>query len=243
MLNQYLSCIEELLQQVKNDESTLKKAAKYIADSIKNNGLIHIFGCGHSHLIGEEIFYRAGGLVPVHPILIEDLMLHKGAARSSQLERQNDFIQPYLEKYDINKNDVFIVVSTSGINGVPIDAALYAKNKGARVIALTSAAYSKQSESRHHSKKKLYEIADLVIDNHSAPGDAIIKDERIGQAFGPTSTVIGTTIINCIIVEAIDYLADENLKPPIFMSGNIKGADAHNQHLITKYKDRIPNLS
>ncbi|MFC7393399.1 SIS domain-containing protein [Scopulibacillus cellulosilyticus] len=243
MLNKYLSCIEGILQQVKNDEATIKQAAQIIAKSIQNDGLIHIFGCGHSHLIGEEIFYRAGGLVPVHPIFIEDLMLHKGAARSSKLERQNHFIQPYLERYEIKKNDVFIVVSTSGINGVPIDAALYAKSKGAEVIALTSLSYSKQSESRHHSKKKLYEVADLVIDNHSEAGDAIIRDERIGQAFGPTSTVIGTAIINCIIVETIQYLADENIEPPIFISGNIEGADAHNQQLITKYKDRIPNLS
>ncbi|TCP30199.1 putative phosphosugar-binding protein [Scopulibacillus darangshiensis] len=243
MLSEYFSRIETIINQVKGNEQRLKDAASILSDAIKNDGLIHIFGCGHSHMISEEIFYRAGGLAPIHPIFIEELMLHKGAARSSELERKNNFIQPYLDECRFSDKDVLIVTSTSGINGVPIDAALYAKEKGVFVIAITSEAYSKSLDSRHCSGKRLCDVADLIIDNYSVKGDAIMRDDRLKQPFGPTSTVIGMLIINSIIVETVHLLAQEGITPPLFLSGNIQDADDHNQALIEKYKDRIPVLS
>ncbi|MDX8360826.1 SIS domain-containing protein [Cytobacillus sp. IB215316] len=242
MLIQYLDEVERLLNKVKSNEQTLTNAASILANTLEKEGIIHIFGCGHSHIISEEIFYRAGGLACVNPILIEDLMLFKGPVRSSMLERVNNFIEVNLEKYQIQENDVFIVVSTSGINPVPIDAALYAKSKGAQVIALTSLDFSKHVKSRHIDQKRLHEVVDLVIDNYTPIGDAVMTDDRLQQPFGPTSTIINTAIINSVIVETINILLKKNIKPPIFLSGNVQGSDIHNQDLINQYKDRVTHL-
>ena len=244
MLHLYFDEIIAAIEQARKQEYTqLMQAAEKIAQCIQANGIVHLFGCGHSHLLTEEVFYRAGGLAPIHPILVEELMLYKGAARSSQLERQNDFAQSFMENQDIRKDDIFIVISTSGINPVPIDAAKIAKKKGAFVIALTSLEYSQSRPSRHKSGQHLYDVADLVIDNHAPKGDALITHVALPMKFGSGSTIIGATILNSIFVKAIQIMADQGFEPPIFFSGNTEGADQHNKRLIEIYKERIPFLA
>jgi uncharacterized phosphosugar-binding protein len=133
-------------------------------------------------------------------------------------------------------------LSTSGRNPVPIDVALTPKNKGAYTIVITSLEYSLSQPSRHQSGKLLYEVADLVINNYSIKGDAILSHESVPVPFSPTSTVIGSAILNAIFAEAIVFMAENGFEPPIFLSGNIEGADDHNNKIIEKYKDRIPIL-
>ncbi|MBA4601452.1 SIS domain-containing protein [Thermoactinomyces mirandus] len=244
MLTTYFNKIEERLNLVlQNELDNLNKAAEMVAKSIINGGIIQLFGCGHSHILTEEVFYRAGGLVPINPILIEPLMLHEGALRSSQLERKNDYAKSFMENQNITPDDTVVVLSTSGRNPVPVDVALYAKEKGAYVIGITSLEYSRSQHSRHRSGKHLYDSVDLVINNFSVKGDAILSYEKVNVSFAPTSTVIGATILNAIFAEAIKIMADANFAPPIFLSGNIEGSDEHNIALIKKYKKRIPLLS
>ncbi|MGF6951765.1 putative phosphosugar-binding protein [Neobacillus sp. B4I6] len=243
MFNLYFSKLKELLSLIEKDENeNLKKAAKNVAKCIQKDGIVHVFGCGHSHMLGEELFYRAGGLVPINPILIEDLMLHKGAVRSSQLEKENDFAEQFMKNVKIQPQDVVIVASTSGRNPVPIDVAEIAKNKGAFVISVTSYVYTKTVKSRHKNGEYLYHTADLSIDNHIKVGDALMEHESIGVNFGSGSTVVGTAIVNGIMVEAIRIMIENNFEPPIFKSGNADGAEEHNRDLINKYKGRIPML-
>jgi uncharacterized phosphosugar-binding protein len=243
MFNHYFQKLKEILSSIEKEENqNLKKAAEKIAQCIQSNGIVHVFGCGHSHIFGEELFYRAGGLVPINPILIEDLMLHKGAVRSSQLEKENDFAAQFMKNVKIQPRDVVIVASTSGRNPVPIDVAEIAKNKSAFVISITSYIYTKTVRSRHESGKYLYNTADLSIDNHIMVGDALIEHESLGVRFGPGSTVVGAAIVNGIMVEAINMMIENSFEPPIFKSGNVDGAEEHNRELINKYKDRIPML-
>jgi uncharacterized phosphosugar-binding protein len=243
MFNHYFQKLKEILSSIEKEENqNLKKAAEKIAQCIQSNGIVHVFGCGHSHIFGEELFYRAGGLVPINPILIEDLMLHKGAVRSSQLEKENDFAAQFMKNVKIQPRDVVIVASTSGRNPVPIDVAEIAKNKSAFVISITSYIYTKTVRSRHKSGKYLYNTADLSIDNHIMVGDALIEHESLGVRFGPGSTVVGAAIVNGIMVEAINMMIENSFEPPIFKSGNVDGAEEHNRELINKYKDRIPML-
>jgi uncharacterized phosphosugar-binding protein len=243
LFNLYFSKLKEILSLIEKDENeNLKKAAKKVAKCIQKDGIVHVFGCGHSHMLGEELFYRAGGLVPINPILIEDLMLHKGAVRSSQLEKENDFAEQFMKNVKIQPQDVVIVASTSGRNPVPIDVAEIAKNKGAFVISVTSYVYTKTVKSRHKNGKYLYHTADLSIDNHIKVGDALMEHESIGVNFGSGSTVVGTAIVNGIMVEAIRIMIENNFEPPIFKSGNADGAEEHNRDLINKYKGRIPML-
>lgn len=236
----YFRHIHQLLTKVEQQEKeTLLLASEKVAECIEQNGLVQIFGCGHSHLLAEEVFYRAGGLVPVKPILIEPLMLHEGAVRSSQLEKQEGYVKMFLSEKTFAPNDVVFVVSTSGCNPVPIDVALLAKEKGAYVIGLTSLAYSKSLLTRHSSGKRLAECVDLVIDNHSVEGDAILVHPAVPVPFAPTSTIIGASIIHAIFAEATIRLANEGKIPPIFLSNHLPRGKEHNEKWIGRYRDRI----
>lgn len=244
MLKSYFKQAQERLEFVeKNETPAMLFAAKKVADAIQSGGIIQLFGCGHSHILTEEVFYRAGGLVPIKPIFVEPLMLHEGAVQSSQLERKSDYAANFLKDQDFQKDDLVFVISTSGRNPVPVDVALAAREKGAFVIGITSLSYSASQSSRHSTGKHLFNSVDLVIDNHSVPGDAVLSYEGVDVPFGPTSTVVGVTILNAIFAEAIKEMADAGFEPPIFLSGNIDGSDEHNHKLINKYSERIPLLS
>ncbi|OIK05545.1 hypothetical protein BIV60_27650 [Bacillus sp. MUM 116] len=244
MLTQYFDKAKEVIKQVEKQEiEKLRNAAEKVAGAIQTGGIVQLFGCGHSHILTEEVFYRAGGLVPIKPILVESLMLHEGALRSSQLERQNDYAHEFLKNQDFQAKDVVFVISTSGRNPVPVDVAQEAMKKGAFVIGITSIEYSESQPSKHKSGKHLFNSVDLVIDNHSTKGDAALTYEKVAVPFGPTSTVVGAVILNAIFAEAIKIMADQGFEPPVFLSGNIDGADEHNHQLIEKYRQRIPLLS
>ncbi|GGE53282.1 hypothetical protein GCM10011391_35230 [Pullulanibacillus camelliae] len=243
MLSQYFDIAREKINAVeKHEMSRLREAAEKVADAIQKSGIIQLFGCGHSHILTEEVCYRAGGLVPIHPILYEPLMLHEGALRSSQLERENGLAAKFMKDQDIRKDDVLFVISTSGRNPVPVDVAQAGKAAGAFVIGITSLEYSQSQPSRHNSGKHLFNSVDLVIDNYSTKGDAALSYDKVSVPFGPTSTVVGAVIINAILAEAVTILADRGTEPPVFLSGNIDGADVHNQRLVEKYRGRIPLL-
>ncbi|SFB00087.1 Uncharacterized protein, contains SIS (Sugar ISomerase) phosphosugar binding domain [Lentibacillus halodurans] len=240
MIHDYFSHITDLLGVVEKEEhNVMKQAAEKVSDAIQNDGVIHLFGCGHSHILTEEVYYRAGGLVPIHPILHEPLMLHEGAVRSSSLERKNDYASDFMEKQDIREEDVMFVISTSGRNPVPVDSAIMAKQNGAYVIGITSIEYSSSQPSRHTSGEHLYDAVDLVINNHAPVGDALLSHNKVDVNFAPSSTVIGAAILNAILAESIKQMADVGYDPPVFLSGNIEGADEHNQKLIETYQERV----
>ncbi|GAE32843.1 sugar isomerase domain-containing protein [Halalkalibacter hemicellulosilyticus] len=243
MISQYLSKIQHGLKIIEKTElKQIEKAALQVSHTIKNNGLLHIFGCGHSHLIAEECFYRAGGLVQINPILDEALMLHKSAIQAATLERDPNYGHKLLEEQRLTAQDTLLVVSTSGRNAVPIDVALYGIEKEIPIIIITSLAYQ-SFPSRHHSRKHLSELGGIVINNHVPIGDAIMTHEHIPVPFTPVSTLHSIAITNAIMTKAIEYLADIQHDVPIFLSGNIENSQDYNHNLLEKYKHNIPMLS
>jgi uncharacterized phosphosugar-binding protein len=244
MLQTYFDHIRRMLDQVQEREAEqIGRAARKTAETIMKGGIVHLFGCGHSHILTEEVFYRAGGLVPIHPIFVEKLMLHEGAVRSSELERRNGLAESFMNGQDIRPGEVMFVLSTSGRNPVPVDAAQIARQRGAFTIGITSLEYSQSQPSRHVSGKHLFNSVDLVIDNYSVKGDAVLTHPGLPVPFTPTSTVIGASILNGIFAQAIAMMMEQKFEPPVFLSGNIDGADEHNRRLIERYRDRIPLLS
>ncbi|MFJ7512787.1 SIS domain-containing protein [Peribacillus simplex] len=240
-MNSYFEEVQALLTIVgEQEKQSIKESVEHISKAVMSDGIIHLFGSGHSHILTEEVFYRAGGLAAIRPIFVEDLMLFKGASRSSQLERQNDLSEKFMQDEDIRPGDVCIVISSSGVNPVPIDVATIAKEKGAFVIGLTSPEYAKSCPSRHKQKHYLHDVVDLVIDNHIAKGDTLLKSNNI--SFGSGSTVIGAVLLNMIFTQVIQTIIESGETPPVFLSSNIEGADEHNQKIIAKYKTRIPQL-
>ncbi|MGC8638165.1 MAG: sugar isomerase domain-containing protein [Athalassotoga sp.] len=236
----YLDTVIGSLKYVDTQKEKFEEAISIIENSLRSNGLIYIFGTGHSHMLAEEIFYRAGGLAAVYPVLIDELMLHRKASISSELERVEGYIGEVLDGYDLSSFDVFIVISNSGINAVPVEAALYAKSKGCKVIAITSLNHSKNSKPRNSKNLHLYEIADTFLDNGAPKGDATI--DVGGKKMGPISTITGAFILNSLIIGTAEKLEKEGVELPIFLSANVENGDEINAKILVNYKKRVPIL-
>lgn len=241
--NTYLPKICGMLKEVETVEMQgIEAAAKAAYNSICNGGLLHAFSCGHSHMIVEEMFYRAGGLVPINPILDNSLMLHEGAIQSTINERKPGKAEEVLSKANLNAGDTIIISSNTGINIVPIEAAIYAKERGLTVIVVTSVEASKSLEAKHESGKKLYELGDIVIDNHAPFGDGLLIIPKNGQITGGASTFSSLFIAQRIVLKIENlYLADGVL-PPVYMSANVPNGMEHNDILIKKYQTKIRAL-
>jgi uncharacterized phosphosugar-binding protein len=240
----YLKAVQQLLTKVEEKNSTeIEQSSSLLADCFGNEGILHVFGCGHSHMIAEEVFYRAGGIVPIRPLFVEDLMLHKGALRSSELEKDPLFAKTFLPSQPFQPNDVLLVVSTSGRNPVPIDVAQYGKKMGLKVMTISSHAYHTLS-SRHSTSLHLAAVADIALDNLIPVGDALIPlhNPKSTINVGPGSTIINAAILNQIIVNSVELLIKRGMEIPILKSGNIDGSEEHNNELIQKYGNRIEFL-
>lgn len=238
----YFEQVDIVLEKVQNTQhKAIETAAQMIANSWKQDGMLYVFGCGHSHIIGEDLFYRAGGTASICAMLDSDLMLHGGAVKSSHYEKITGLATPIFQRYQLTKRDVLIVVSTSGINSVPIEMAMCAKERGIPVIAIVSMAY-REDASRHPSGKKLCEVADIVIDNCVCHGDAAVQLPGTAIYAGPISTISSCYIAQAMVIQADEELLQAGITPPIYVSGNIPGGMERNQNLIERYMPRIKHL-
>lgn len=232
----YLDFLQEKFQEIREHElPNIAAAAQLVAESCLRGGKFYIFGSGHSHMIAEEIYLRAGGLALVHAILPPELMLHEMPNKSTCLERLEGYSQALIELYEVDEKDTLMVISNSGRNGVPVDMCLAAKAKGAKVIAMTSMKHTAQCESRHSSGKKMYEIADVTIDNCAEKGDAAFFVEGLDTPIGATSDAAGIAIIQTLVCEVVDRMIKAGVTPPVFKSSNIEGGDAYNDKLFKTY--------
>jgi uncharacterized phosphosugar-binding protein len=242
-MGKYYKKMVPLLNKVFSSQAKhISAAAKLVATTIKKDGLVYVFGSGHSHMIIEELFYRAGGLANVQPIFIEPLMLHDGAITSTKLEAKPNYVNSYLKKHNIKSNDLLLVVSNSGRNSTNIDVALWARKAKAKVIVITSLAYTHSDKPTHPSKKYLYNFGDVVIDNNVPIGDSILSNPLLKTKFAPASTAINIMIIQSIVSEAIELSLKNKVIPHVFLSGNLKGGKEHNHKIIEKYSKRVPPL-
>lgn len=236
-MEQYFNEVQHVLTQIiTTQRNGISEAVSLCAKAIAAKRAVFLFGTGHSHMLAEELYYRAGGLLPIVPILETGLMLHEGAVKSTKLERLSGYADILLEESGIGHGDILIVISNSGINALPVEMALGARNLGVTVIALTSIAHSSHSESRHASGQRLYEAADLVLDNCGTMGDAAVQLENFPSPVGPTSTIAGAFILNSIVVEVCSNLLAAGIVPPVYLSANVPGGSGHNDRLIAEMR-------
>lgn len=235
----YLSACREVMDKLSSQDEAIDQAAVLIANSIAGGGIVYSFGTGHSHELAEEIAYRAGGMVPVNPILEPSLTGSTEVEKSGMLERLEGFAPHILDYHGVGREDVLIIISNSGRNAVPIEMAIEAQQRGIPVVAVTSLAYSRKVSSRLGSGKKLYEVADVVIDNCAPYGDAVVEVLGVPQPVGPLSTVTGAALLHAVMAGVAERLVDQVSPVPVFRSGNLDDADEKNGQMMDPYRGRV----
>jgi uncharacterized phosphosugar-binding protein len=234
----------DTIQQVlENESGNILQAAALIAESILQGGMLHVYGAGHSHLFSQELCFRAGGLVPVNPISDINYTLMGGPpSKSSRLERLEGYVELLMDGYIMHPGEVLIVMSHSGRNPGPVEAALYGRQKGLKVVTVTSLLQSSQQTSRHSSGKRLFELADVVIDSHVPFGDAVVEISPDLPMVSPISTIVGAAVLEGLVAEVAGMIHEKGETPPIWVSSNVDGGDKHNRAMAEKFQSRVRNF-
>jgi len=240
----YLDLVIELLKEVRETQrEVIKQAAHVVADCILADHLVYVFGASHAGILAQELFYRAGGLVPVNPLLPPGLVTDvRPITLTSRLERLPGFGSQIIAESPVERGDVMIVHSVSGRNAVAVEIAQGARERGATVIAVTSLNYSRSVQPRQPGMPRLFEVADLVLDNRAPVGDALVELAGLGQRAGPSSTVTGAAMLNAVMVKAAEIILKRSGNAPVFLSANIDGGDEHNQRWLEHYRGRLTYL-
>lgn len=239
MLDTLFENFVSTLEIVRDTQKTeILQAAEIVADVIENDGIIYIFGCGHSHLVALDSFYRAGGLANVSAILDTDLMLHNGAAKSSKMEKMSGIAESVFERYCITEKDILFVISTSGKNAVPVEMAKTARAHGVKTISVVSTAYFNEKS----ANEKLYECSDIYIDNCVCHGDAVVSIPGCKVKMGSVSTCVSSFVMQSVLIEGAAKAKERGADIPIYMSGNVENGAEYNSRLIKKYLPRIKHL-
>ena len=238
----YFETVTQQLASIRKTQMpAIHAAGERFAKAIEQGGWIYVFGTGHSHMIAEELFYRAGGLARIRPMLHPGLMLHESASESTLLERDPALVDSLLDEYPIAKNDVLLIASNSGRNPVPVELAMRTQAAGVPVIALLNTCHSAGVESRHASGQKLGDVVELVIDNCGVEGDACVDVPGHPGAIGAASTVTGGMIVQMIACHTVDLLAAAGSFPESFCSSNA-GAGDQNEVLLDRYRTVVKHL-
>ncbi|MBR4540007.1 MAG: SIS domain-containing protein [Clostridia bacterium] len=240
--DRYYHLLRDMLNRAFTEQAeAIETAAQRIADTVLSGGTLYTFGTGHGHLLALEIFYRAGGLVRVCPMLDERLMLHISASESSEWERKEGLAAELLQKYPVKAGDTVLITSNSGRNAVPVEMAVACREKGAFVIALTNMKHSSAVSPRNALRLRLFEAADLTLDNMGVLGDACVAGTG-GRMVGPTSTAVGAALLQAIVCRVEEIARERGQDIEYFASSNIDGGDAINAAYLEKYKGHIPAL-
>lgn len=231
----YLELARSLVERLSSQEwPNIRAAAELVAGALAGGHTIHVFGTGHSHMLAEELFYRAGGLVRVAPILFEGLMLHASAPLSTSLERLPGLADALLSDHPVVEGDVLIIASNSGSNTVNSELSQRVRERGVPVIAVTSLQHATSSEARPTHLPRLHKVADVVIDNGGCVGDASISIQGLDKKVAPTSTVVGAAIVNAVVAEAVQLLVERGITPDVYTSSNTAGGDAANARFVRR---------
>ena len=219
----------------RTQSEALTEAGKLIAQAHMNGHRFFVSGSGHSHTVAEEFYGRAGGLAFTVPIMTCELTLEEHPTKSSYMERLPGYAEILAKLYRIQEEDVVLIASNSGRNAYPVELALCARERGAKVIGITSVDHSSKTESRHASGKKLMDLADLVIDNCGVAGDSALKPEGMKAAVCPTSSIANAFIVQAVTAACVEEMLACKEEPPVFISLNIDGNEDVNEAYFEKY--------
>jgi uncharacterized phosphosugar-binding protein len=235
LLSAYSDQINLVLQTFQNTQgNALEASSNKIIEAYLGKKRFLVFGSGHSHMVAEEFYARAGGLAYVTPILENELYLGDHPLKSTLVERTLGMAKVYFDLYHFEKGDVLLIASNSGRNGMPIELAKLAKEAGLSIIVFINEKQSKVISSRHPSGHNLAYYADIVIDNCGAWGDAGFELSE-GLLMGSSSTIIGAFMAQSLSILVASKIKALGLEVPVFRSSNLDGADQHNKELMDRF--------
>ncbi len=248
----YLEAASKIVERIRETQSeNILKAADICVNSIAAGGWVHLFGTGHSRMAVEEMFPRIGSFVGFHPIAELSLTYYhnvvgaNGLRQALFLERVEGLGEIILKSFRFGAQDSFLVVSSTGINVVPIEVALGAKARGMKLMAITSVEHARTTTSRHKSGQRLFEIADLVIDNCTPPGDALVTIDGADYPVGPGSSIGAIAIINALKCQVAEGLVSRGIKPDVLPSPHVVGdetAAKEFERVLQAFHDRAQKL-
>lgn len=242
LTKQFHTEVSTRLARLAGDNKAIDDTIALVTDAVAAGGVVQAFGTGHSEAFAMEIAGRAGGLIAANRIPLRALVLRGGKDISilggAALERDPNVAENLLSLYDIDKNDIFIIASNSGVNGSIVGLALAAKTRGHKLIAVTSLEHTNRVQPKHPSGKRLSEVADIVIDNLAPFGDSTLELEG-GMGVGAVSSITAAFIAQRITIGVAQALQQRGKTPPLYISANIPGGDEHNRALEDLYGKRI----
>lgn len=240
-VKQYADHIHDIESRIVSEQGdNIAKAAQMVCDAFQAGGNIFAFGPGHAGMFAEEMFYRAGGLVITNPLFHSGVMCNeRPMTLTSALEVLPGYGTVILDESPLRAGDVLLIHSVAARNPVVVEMAIKARERGITVISILCMDYASQVTSRDPSGKMLQEVSDLFIDTCGDLGDACITIPGIKQKVAPTSSVLGSFIANCILLQTCACFLDAGITPPVFQSANVDGGGAYNAKLLEQYKDRI----
>lgn len=242
---QYLAEINALLGAIAEHESeAISMAAERMARQIEGDRLVHVYGPGgHSNLAGQEIFFRAGGLMHVSAILDEGTLLSGGALRSMAMERTPGYGRLVIEDQSLVKGDLLILVNAYGINAALIDAALTARELGVDTIGVSSRQHAENTSSdhpaRHPSGANLHDLVDIHIDTRVPVGDAVLDIAGVPERMGAVSTFANAFTLQWLVLSTAELLAASGVEAPVWRSGNAPGGDDANGQFLESFRGRV----
>lgn len=240
----YLETVRGLVDHIQQTQlRAIEQAAEAVVEHIGETGRIFVFGAGHTSMMAQEVFYRAGGLAIVNPIFGPGVMLdERPVTLTTEMEHMEGFGRSLVRAKGVQREDALVVASISGRNPLPVDVALEGKEIGAVVVAVTSLAYSQSVEPLHSSRRRLFEVADFVLDCGAPPGDAALAVEGLPVKVGPVSTLGGALLMNLLMLQVIEGFLARGILPGIFASANLDWGREYNQQVLQRYRNRITYL-
>lgn len=241
--NDYLNEIRKLIDNIQATQGdNISRAADLIAESVAHGGAVHLMDTGH--MLMNEMFGRVGGLMMLRPITTNMEVANPGPKRQGKdkttvyLDQIPGLPQFVLDRSDIYPGDVLIIGSVSGKNTLPVGLALAAREQGVKVVALTSVAYSASLSGQHPSGKRLFEAADVVLDNCGVIGDAVLDVAGMDVKVCPTSGIAAALLMWALEAEIVQKMLAMGLKPHAWLSNHLPGADAFNKNAMAE-RDRL----
>ncbi|MEN6408037.1 MAG: SIS domain-containing protein [Thermoguttaceae bacterium] len=244
----YFDAVVSLMRKVETEQrKNIEKAADLMVEAIRDDRLIHVYGGGgHTTLVMGEMFFRAGGLANINPIMETGLSVFNQALKYLELERCVNYGRSIVKYYRLQPGDLLIIFHNIGINAATIDAAMEAKDCGAKIVAVSSSLWQQKMPPdhfiRHPSKKNLFDLADVCIDDYNEVGDCAVRVPGFDTPIAPSSNIIDFFIAHLLEIETVRRCVEQGIQPPMWRSANAPGGDAFNAKYVAKYSPRVKSL-